>query len=313
MPLLEADDRVARVVGVARRPFDPAEHGWAKMRYQQGDVRDQQALEEAFAGADVVVHLAFLLVGARREVTRSINVAGTLNVFRAAAAAGARRLVYSSSVAAYGFHRDNPVGMSEEWPVRPAERLFYAQEKAEIEQLLERENAEQSLPTYLLRPSIVVGPHTIGGKLDLSGPLEPLARVLGGVLARLPFPVPVLVPDLPMQLVHEDDVGQALLRCVLGACPPGAYNIAADEPVSAVEVARELGVAPLPLPEGPSRAVARLLARLPGPMPAALTWVEAAGQPAIMDTTRAHAVLGWEPRYTALDALRDALATGRGR
>jgi nucleoside-diphosphate-sugar epimerase len=308
MPLLEGDPRVRRVVGVARRPFDPAEHGWTKMEYHQGDVRDEQALEKAFAGADVVVHLAFLIVGGRKEVTRSINITGTLNVFRAAAAAGARRFVYASSVAAYGFHRDNPVGMTEDWPVRQAERLFYAQEKAEIEQLLEKENAGLELPTYLLRPSIVVGPHTVGGKVTLPGPLEPLAQALGGVLQRLRVPVPVLVPDLPMQLVHEDDVGQALLQCVLGAGPPGPYNIAADDVISSVEVARELGVVPLPLPEGPSRAAARLLSRLPVPMPAAATWVEAASQPAIMDTTRARTELGWKPEHTALEALRDALA-----
>ena len=38
MPLLQADDRIARIVGIARRPFDPAEHGWTKMEYRQGDV-----------------------------------------------------------------------------------------------------------------------------------------------------------------------------------------------------------------------------------------------------------------------------------
>ena len=51
------------VVGIARRPFDPAEHGWTKMTYRHGDVRDPEALGEAFAGADVVVHLAFLITG----------------------------------------------------------------------------------------------------------------------------------------------------------------------------------------------------------------------------------------------------------
>jgi hypothetical protein len=49
MPLLEADDRIARIVGIARRPFDPAQHGWTKLEYRQGDVRDRAALEEAFA------------------------------------------------------------------------------------------------------------------------------------------------------------------------------------------------------------------------------------------------------------------------
>src|SRR5512132_2098140 len=77
LPHLQADDRVARVVGIARRPFDPAEHGWSKLEYRRGDVRDLDALTAAFAGADVVVHLAFLITGAgSRGTIRSINVEG---------------------------------------------------------------------------------------------------------------------------------------------------------------------------------------------------------------------------------------------
>src|SRR3954464_14687199 len=166
IPLLEADDRVERIVGIARRPFDPAERGWTKMEYRQGDVRDADALREAFDGADVVVHLAFLITGnASRETTRAINVDGTLNVFRAAAAAGARRFVYASSVAAYGFHADNPELLDEEWPVRPAARLFYAQEKAELEDLLHREaEPAPELALSLLRPPVVLGPNAVGAK-----------------------------------------------------------------------------------------------------------------------------------------------------
>jgi hypothetical protein len=142
LPLLQADPRIAHVVGIARRPFDPAAHGWDKMEYRQGDVRDPAGLEQPFRGADVVVHLAFLITGtAGRATIRAVNVEGTLNAVRAAAAAGARRFVYASSVAAYGFHADNPVGMTEDWPVRPAARLFYAQEKAELERLLGEEAA----------------------------------------------------------------------------------------------------------------------------------------------------------------------------
>src|SRR5262245_53662919 len=90
LPLLQADERIERVVGIARRPFDPLEHGWTKLQYERGDVRDPQALESAFAGADVVVHLAFMITGnAGRATIRAINVDGTLNAFRAAAAAGA--------------------------------------------------------------------------------------------------------------------------------------------------------------------------------------------------------------------------------
>src|SRR4051794_8912240 len=90
MPLLQADDRIERIVGIARRPFDPLQHGWTKMESRRGDVREPQVLEDAFADADVVVHLAFMITGtgASRETIRAINVGGTHNTFRAAAAAG---------------------------------------------------------------------------------------------------------------------------------------------------------------------------------------------------------------------------------
>ena len=314
VPLLQADDRVARVVGIARRPFDPAAYGWTKMEYRRGDVRDPQALREAFCDADVVVHLAFLVTGAASsEAIRSVNVEGTLNVFRAAAAAGARRFVYSSSVAAYGFHHDNPVGMTEEWPVRPAARLFYAQEKAELERLLLAEAAGAAgLALYLLRPSIVVGPHAVGAKgllpgpLAWLGPLAPLARRAARQAGRLPVTVPVLVPPLPLQLVHERDMGDALLRCAVAAGPPGAYNIAADGILTAADIARELGLLPLPFPVGPAQLAARAVAALPF-LPPVTGWVEVASHPAIMDTTRAKRDLGWAPRFTALESLRDTL------
>jgi nucleoside-diphosphate-sugar epimerase len=316
IPLLQGDDRVTRIVGIARRPFDPAAYGWTKLEYRRGDVRDPAALGDAFAGADVVVHLAFLVTGAASaEVLRSVNVEGTLNAFRGAAQAGARRFVYASSVAAYGFHHDNPVGMTEEWPVRPAARLFYAQEKAELEHRLQAEATRIAADRgpgpalYLLRPPVVLGPHAVGAKDLLPGPLAPLGRVLSGQIGRIgrvPVPLPVLVPVLPLQFVHEADLGQALLLCVVAAGPPGAYNIAADGILSTADVVREFGLIPLPLPAGPARFAARAIAALPF-LPPALRWVEAASHPAIMDTSKARRDLGWVPRFTALQALRDTI------
>jgi len=305
VPLLQAEERVARVVGIARRPFDPAAYGWTKMAYRRGDVRDPGALQDAFSGADVVVHLAFQVVGAAaRETITTINVGGTLNAFRAAAAVGVRRFVYASSVAAYGFHSDNPVGMTEEWPVRPAARLFYAQEKAELEHALCAEAAKSpELALYLLRPSIVLGPHAVGGKALLPGPLGRLAH-LAGWTSRLP--VPVLVPALPLQLVHEEDMGRALMQCVVASGPPGAYNIAADGIVTAADVARELGLLPVPLPAGPAQVAARAVAAVPW-LPPVAGWAEAASHPAIMDTARAKHQLGWGPRFSALETLRDTV------
>jgi nucleoside-diphosphate-sugar epimerase len=303
MPLLQADDRVDRVIGIARRPFDPSERGWTKMEYRRGDVRDVEALRASFDGADVVVHLAFLILGGGKRTTRAINVEGTLNVFGAAVEAGARRFVYASSVAAYGFHRDNPIGMTEDWATRPADRLFYAQEKAKLEHLLQHEaGTHPQTALYLLRPPIVLGPDAVGAKVSIPSVLAPVVRGMGAALRHVPG-LPVLVPDLPLQLIHQDDVAEALRLCVVGAGPPGAYNIAADDLVTGVDVARELGLRVVRLPGGPVAAAARGVAKLPY-LPSGAQWVEALSHPAIMDTTKARTELGWRPRHTAIESLR---------
>jgi nucleoside-diphosphate-sugar epimerase len=303
MPLLQEDDRVERVIGIARRPFDPGERGWTKMEYRRGDVRDVDALRTAFQDADVVVHLAFLILSGGKEKTHAINVEGTVNAFRAAVEGGARRFVYASSIAAYGFHSDNPIGITEEWATRPAGRLFYAQEKAELEHLLEEEAvAHPETALYLLRPPVVLGPDAVGAKLSIPTVFEPLVRGLGAGLRRLPG-LPALVPDLPFQLIHQDDVAEALRLCVVGAGPPGAYNIAADDVVTGVDVARELGLRAVRVPGRPVAAAARAVSNLPF-LPSGAQWVEAISHPAIMDTTKAKTRLGWSPRHTAIESLR---------
>jgi len=309
LPRLEDDDRIARVVGVARRPFDPAAHGWTKMSYRRGDVRDPAALDGAFAGADVVVHLAFLVLGtSSRATVRDVNVGGTLNVLDAAARAGARRFVYASSVAAYGFHADNPLGMTEDWPVRPAAHLFYAREKAELEERLAARAADHpGLDVFVVRPSIVVGAHTVGAKARIPAPVVRAGGVLGGLARRVPLPVPV--PDVPVQLVHEDDVARALVLCTVGAGPPGAYNLAGDGVVTAGDLVREVGLVPVTLPGPLVTTAARTLTALAAlPLvPPIVSWSEVLTHPAVMDAGKARRELGWRPRYSSRDALRAAL------
>jgi nucleoside-diphosphate-sugar epimerase len=307
IPLLQEDDRVSRMIGIARRPFDPSDRGWTKLEYRQGDVRNIEDLEQAFKGADVVVHLAFIIIGGSKELTHAVNVEGTLNAFRAAAKVGVQRFVYASSVAAYGFHKDNPVPMTEDWPTRPADRLFYAKEKAELEQLLKEEEAEHpDTDLYLLRPPIVLGPDFVGGKVDLQPQLAALGQAIMSGIRRVP--IPAIVPDLELQVIHQDDVGEALRLCVLGEGPPGAYNIAAEDVLTVADVAREAGLLPIPVPGAPIQSAARFLAQLPIPNSAA-QWVEVMSHPAIMDITRAKTELGWKPAYSAIETLRATLPT----
>jgi len=155
---LEQHPEVERVVGMARRPFDPAAHGWTKAEYRQGDILDRDAVDALVADADIVVHLAFIIMGSRDESAR-VNLAGTRNVFEATvASARARRLVYTSSVAAYGYHSDNPVPITEEVPPRGSPEHYYSEQKAACEAALAEITAGTPLEVYILRPCIVAGP-----------------------------------------------------------------------------------------------------------------------------------------------------------
>jgi nucleoside-diphosphate-sugar epimerase len=200
--------------------------------------------------------------------------------------------------------------MTEEHPVRPAAKLFYAQEKAEVEQLLAGESAQHpDLELYLLRPPIVVGPNAVGAKAIVPAPLAGIAATLASAVQRSPVPLPTLAPDIPLQLIHEADVGQAFLQCIVAAGPPGAYNIAGDGILTGADVARAAGLAPLPIPGSLVRTAAKAASAIPF-LPPQAEWVEAATRPAIMDTTKAREQLGFAPRYSALEALEDTVRRG---
>ena len=132
---LERSSEVGRILGMARRPFDPKASGLRKLSYARGDVLDRESVASLVKGADVVVHLAFMIMGGAAE-SRRVNLEGSGNVFEACVEAGVKRLVYASSVAAYGFHRDNPQPLTEDVPARGSAGHYYSAQKAEVEALL---------------------------------------------------------------------------------------------------------------------------------------------------------------------------------
>src|SRR3954462_1826222 len=155
---LERSRRVKKIVGMARRPFDPASQGWKKTEYRQGDVQDPASVRDAVKGADVVVHLAFAIIGGGSG-SQAINVDGSRNVFEAGADAGAERVCYASSVAAYGFHSDNPDWLTEDVPPRGSPEMYYSQQKAQGEGILAQTLMKSSRThAWAFRPCIVAGP-----------------------------------------------------------------------------------------------------------------------------------------------------------
>jgi nucleoside-diphosphate-sugar epimerase len=308
---LEDHPEVESIVGMARRPFDPAEHGWTKTTYRQGDILDRDAVRALVADADVVVHLAFIIMGSREESAR-VNLEGTRNVFEAAVAGPrVRRLVYTSSVAAYGYHSDNPVPITEEVPTRGSPEHYYSAQKAACEQVLAEVTAGSPLEVYVLRPCIVAGPKAtaLADAMpwnQLPGPVRRITQALP--LLKPPFPD----PGTPLQLVHHDDVASAITAAVTTeSAPAGAYNIAGDGVLSMSAVGDALGARPVRVPRTAATATSEVVARLPF-IPSILEWLHAGRTSVVMDTTKAREQLGWRPKFTAAETLQ-ALASMSGK
>ena len=308
---LEREPRVARVIGMARSPFDPAAHGWTKTEYREGDILDRAAVDALVDGADVVVHLAFIIVAG--DGTREINLAGSRNVFQAAAAAGARRLVYTSSVAAYGFDEDHEGLLTEDVPARGDHRHPYSAQKAEVEQVLHEELDGSATAAYVFRPCIVAGPQAplLVHAMPFVYLGDRLPRAVRALFDQVPVLKPVL-PDtgVPFQLVHHDDVAAALVAATLGAGEPGVYNLAGAGEITLADIADEFGWYSIPVPELAVDATAEVVARLPF-LPDEASWIEAFRRPVLMATDRAREQLGWEPEHDAGETLRDTIAAHR--
>jgi UDP-glucose 4-epimerase len=309
---LERSREVGRVLGMARRAFDPAERGWKKVSYRRGDVLDRDAVADLVRDADVVVHLAFIIMGGPREST-AVNLDGSRNVFEAAVSAGVKRLVYASSVAAYGFHRDNPQPLTEETPARGSSGHYYSAQKAQVEQLLNETLQGSATAAYVFRPCIVAGRDA--PLLIDSLPYTQLSERLPGSVLRLLDGVPILKPVLPdpgvaFQLVHHDDVAAAMRAAVLGRGTPGAYNLAGAGQLTVAELAHELGWYSIPVPELAVDAVSEMVGRL-GFLPAQAQWVCAFREPVIMSAAKARRELGWRPKHDALGTLRETITAAR--
>jgi UDP-glucose 4-epimerase len=296
---LAAETAVSSVLGVCRRR--PGAE-FPKTEWRAADV-SSSPLEPLFEGADAVVHLAWLIQPARdRRLTYAVNVQGSARVFGAAAAAGVRRLVYSSSVGAYApGPKDRRV--DESWPTTGIPSSFYSRDKAAVERQLDRFEAEHpEVRTVRLRPALIFKRDAASGIRRLfAGPLLP------GRLLR-PSLIPI-VPDvkrLVFQAVHSHDVGEAF-RLALTEDAAGAYNVAAEPVLDPDQLARVLGARKVPLPAPVLRAGAAASFKL-RLQPTEAGWLDMGLGVPLMNAARARGELGWNPRHSSTDALLELMA-----
>ncbi|MDQ5831901.1 MAG: NAD-dependent epimerase/dehydratase family protein [Actinomycetota bacterium] len=302
---LERSRAVKHIAGMARRPFDPADRGWRKTEYRQGDVTDLKSVRELVKGADAVVHLAFAILSAS-EATRELNVAGSRRVFEQSAKAGAKRICYASSVAAYGFHRENPDWLTEEVPPRGSPEHPYSQQKAEVEAVLgEVLLKHPGTVAYAFRPCIVAGP-------EAQTMLEEIPSAIR-LLDTLPLLKPVLPdPGVPFQLVHEQDVARAFVAGVRGVGDPGPYNLAGGGTLTLSNLADALGWYSVPVPKLAAAATAEIATRLPL-VPDSAAWLHSLRKPVLMRTERARKLLRWRPQHTSRQTLEEMVSAYRAR
>ena len=310
---LERSRRVKKIVGMARRPFDPAEQGWKKTEYRQGDVQDAGSVRDLVKGADAVVHLAFIILAAS-DATEKLNVEGSRLVFEESAKAGVERICYASSVAAYGFHDENPDWLTEDTPARGSPEHPYSQQKAAVEQVLaEVLLRRRKTVAYAFRPCIVAGPgaQTLLEEIPYYRLSDAMPDAVRSVLSAMPVLRPVIPdPGTPFQLVHEDDVASAFVAGVLGKGEPGPYNLAAGGLLTASDLADALGWYSVPVPSIAVDAAAEVASRLPL-MPASVAWLHSVRKPVLMKTDRAKKQLGWRPKHTSKATLKQLVEARR--
>jgi nucleoside-diphosphate-sugar epimerase len=295
---LGADPQVDEIVGVARRL--PA---WSapRTRWASADVA-QDDLRPLFAGADVVIHLAWLIQPSRDGAAlERVNVHGSRRVFHAAAEAGVARLVHASSVGVYSpGPKDRAV--DESWPREGVASSFYSRHKAAAEHALDAVEAS-GVRVVRLRPGLIfrreAGPEV---RRLFAGPLLPARLLRPGLLPVLPLPV-----RLVLQAVHGDDVAEAYRLAALAPDAQGAYNVAAEPVLDGATLARLFRARPVRVPARALRALADLSwrARL---QPTPPGWLDMGLGVPLMDTRRAREQLGWAPRHTATAALEELLA-----
>ncbi len=289
---------VEEIVGLARRrpSWDPPKTSWVEADVLSGDLRG------IFSGADAVIHLAWAIQPSRDEMTlERINVDGSRRVFDAVAAAGVPKLVYASSVGAYsrGPKEDE---VDESWQVGATQSSFYSRHKVAVERMLDEfERRSSEVKVVRLRPALIFKSEAASEIRRLfAGPFLPSFLLRSSLIPAVPR-----IPRLRFQAVHSTDVGRAYALATTRDVE-GAFNVAAEPPIGPQELGEVLRARTFPLPAAVARTLTDVTWRL-RLQPTPPGWFDMALNVPLMSSARAREELGWQPRFSSLEALAELL------
>jgi Nucleoside-diphosphate-sugar epimerases len=230
------------VAGDVRPPANPQ----PGVSYETCDVTQPGALEPLLRthGIDVVVHLAAIVSPGRdHDLEYRVDVEGSRLVLDACVAAGVRRIVVSSSGAAYGYHADSPEWLRESDPVLGNDEFPYARHKRLVEEMLaESRERHPELEQVVFRIGTILGP-TVRNQITALWDSRRILAVRGS--------------DSPFVFIWVDDVAAAMARAATDG-PAGIYNVAGDGRMPVQEIAARLGKRTLTVPAGLLAAALRI-------------------------------------------------------
>ncbi len=240
-------------------------------------------------GITTVVHLASVVRPPKHggeDLAYQVDVLGTKNVLEACVDKGVRRLIVTSSGAAYGYHADSPPWLTEDDPVRGNQSFAYSWNKQLIEEMLaDYRNKHPGLAQLVFRPGTVIGK-------TVSSPVTDLFEK--------PVVLGVLGSASPFVFIWDEDVVECLLRGVFGH-KSGIYNLAGDGALSPREIARELHKPYLPLP---ARAITLALSALQrlGKSARGPEQIDFLRYRPVLSNRRLKAEFGYTPKYSSREA-----------
>ena len=183
---------------------------------------------------DTVVHLAAIVNPGRDvELEYRVDVEGSANVLAGCVAAGVKRIVVSSSGAAYGYYAASPEWIDESVPVRGNDVFPYSRHKRMVEEMLaEYREHHPELEQVVFRIGTILGP-TVKNQITGLWDGKRLLHLVGS--------------DSPFVFVWVDDVAAAMVRAATDG-PPGVFNVAGDGALTVREIAARLGKPLLSIP-----------------------------------------------------------------
>ncbi len=263
------------------------------VQFIAGDIADRDSVRKAMQGCDAVVHLAWVLSGTVTEAeAEPINIGGTQNVLDAMQDSGCGRLVFASSVTAYGAHPEHDgTRFTEDEPLDPHRAMIYEWHKAQAERMI----AESGVSALRVRPTVVVGRNAYNGPANVYR--QPVVPDLGG--------------EVEIQMIHQEDVGRFFAHAV-GHSATGAVNLAPADTLTWTEIAERANRRSLHTPTKPLQAMLGAAAKVNGQAESIDALFNLFIHWPVADTTRLNGELGFEPAWSSREAIDDQGRTNRG-